>query len=416
MILDAISKDLQELFNNKLVKSNIVFPIKDEKTGARIEWQSSKPEILSASGEFKRDYIAHEIILTANLYHNGSNKTVEFKVISEGYKSLTKSIASSYIYTNYEIADQEYFETMEIIFAAFALADKKGNLLQHPSTINCLENISKYLKAGASKHGCWLILSIGGGGQSDEFVDIAATQESRVLFSKNVVELLNQYQLDGIDIDWETPTLEQAPTFTLLMEELYKQIKANNPHHLLTTPITGGRWQPPCYDLFNAIKYIDYVNMMTYGMTNNQRQYHNALYPSTKNRTLETCSIDESVKIFNDLGVPNHKLIAGLAYYGMSQLKDENEKWVGDKSFSYTQIKENLDQGTFIEYYDVECEQPYALDSNNQIFVSYDSPRSIIAKCQYVERKGLAGVMYWQHGQDKTGELTRAIRKSFKFK
>ena len=414
MILDDIINDLQGLFSDNPINSNISLPT--EIKNIEIKWHSSNPQVLSETGQFKRDYLSQEIILTANVFIDNINKMFEFKVITEGYKSLKKSIASSYIYTNYEITDREYFETMEIIFAAFALADKKGNLIKHPSTINCLENIEKHLKSGARQHGCWILLSIGGGGQSDEFVDIAATEESRILFSRNVVEILNKYQLDGIDIDWETPTLAQASTFTLLMKELHKQIKANNPHHLLTTPITGGRWQPPCYDLYNSINYLDYVNMMTYGMTNNNKHYHNPLFPSTKDRTLETCSIDESVKIFNELGVPTNKLIAGLAYYGMSQTKDESGKWISSKSFGYTQIKEKLEEGSFVEYYDVECEQPYALDSNEQIFVSYDNQRSIIAKCQYAERKGLAGVMYWQHGQDKTGDLTRAIKKSFKYK
>ena len=89
--------------------------------------------------------------------------------------------------------------------------------------------------------------------------------------------MINLYGFDGVDIDWETPLSEEATSFTNMMRVIYEKVKANNPNHLVTAAIAGGMWQPPRYDLVNSHQYLDYINMMTYGMVSNNGYYQNAL-------------------------------------------------------------------------------------------------------------------------------------------
>ena len=108
--------------------------------------------------------------------------------------------------------------------------------------------------------------------------------------------------IHGIDIDWETPASNEATNFTLLMKAIYEKVKAYNKNYLVTAAIGGGKWQPPKYDLPNSKDYLDYVNLMTYSMATGNGYYQNALFKSTKGATLTSCTIEESIKIFNDYG------------------------------------------------------------------------------------------------------------------
>jgi len=38
-------------------------------------------------------------------------------------------------------------------------------------------------------------------------------------------------------------------------------------------------------------------------------------------------------------------------------------------------------------------------------FISYDDPQSLRAKCAYIKKENLLGIMYWEHGCDPTREL-----------
>ena len=46
--------------------------------------------------------------------------------------------------------------------------------------------------------------------------------------------------------------------------------------------------------------------------------------------------------------------------------------------------------------------------------VSFDNPNSIKAKCNYVWAKDLAGLMYWENGEDTTDVLLQAIQSGMK--
>ena len=52
---------------------------------------------------------------------------------------------------------------------------------------------------------------------------------------------------------------------------------------------------------------------------------------------------------------------------------------------------------------------PYLYNPKTQVFVSYEDPESIEAKCKYVLTHQLGGVMFWDYSGDPSGALLRAI-------
>lgn len=402
-------KDIEEINNDIELPTNY--------GGVDISWVSSDENSITNLGKYHKDYEDKNVILTATL--SDGEKTVEknYFVKAKGYKSLKAPIASTYLYRSYDKLSDEFFETMDIVYCAFVSVDESGNYKVN----NALRNIERYVTPRCQKEGIYVIPSIGGGGSEAAkiFSKIASDATLRKNFASSMVKLINTYNLDGVDIDWEAPTSSEKENFTLLMKELFEAVKANNPHHLVTAAIGGGKWYPPRYDLTNSIKYMDYVNMMLYSMCSSSGQYQNALYKSqSKNDavngcgyTLTSCSFEESLKIYNDAGVPNSKLILGLAFYAQKQTKTDGQ-YKGSGTVFYTNLKANYINNPDYKYvFDEKAGVPYLISNDGNIFISYDDPRSIKGKAAYVIETGCAGLMTWEWGCDLTGELGHAMKE-----
>ena len=152
---------------------------------------------------------------------------------------------------------------------------------------------------------------------------------------------------------------------------------------------------------------------MTYSMASGSGYYQNSLYKSTKSRTLVSCSIEESIEIYNNLGVENKQILVGIPFYVTVQTDCEGpgSKTGNGKSIWYNQMFTTYKlSDTMKEYFDYECGVPYRYDEVNKIFISFDNEESIKIKCDYINTLGLAGIMYWQYGQDVDDMLSNAIR------
>ena len=70
-----------------------------------------------------------------------------------------------------------------------------------------------------------------------------------------------------------------------------------------------------------------------------------------------------------------------------------------------------MNSSNYEVFYDTNCQAAYILSKDRLTFISYDSIESMKAKCEYVKKIGAAGIMYWQNGQDTTGDLVKAIKE-----
>lgn len=399
-----------------VIESDIYLPTNYE--GLSISWSSDNPSIINNEGIYYRPYIATTVTLTATITSHEDSITQNFEVNAKGYKVLSTGIASSYIYREYSSVTQTFFDTLDIINCAFIVADANGNL----SGTTFLNNVRYYIMDRAHAQGDWVIVSIA---PSSSWKSIALNPTTVNTFANNIVNLINNYGFDGVDIDWEYPdSTEETLAFTQMMSVIYQKVKANNPHHLVTAAIGAGMWQPPRYDLSNSKQYLDYINMMAYDMSSNTGYYQNALYGSTSfhnpanlvGKTLTSCSIDESVAFYvNNYAIPLSKIIVGIPFYGVRQVrKYENGSWTSWTKSStpyYHNIKTNyLNNPNYTEYYDNVAKVPYLLKNDGTEFISYDNPTSVTEKCNYVLNNNLGGIMFWEYGCDITGELLNAMK------
>lgn len=271
----------------------------------------------------------------------------------------------------------------------------------------------------AHAKGTWVVLSIAGMNEHDTSMETICSNDTLLnTFVNNIVDLINTYGFDGVDIDWEVPS--DGSLFTKLMKKLYAAVKANNSYHLVTAAIGGGTTQPNQYDLSNSVQYLDYINMMTYNMTTSNGYHHTPLYASSNwdnvrnsvGKTLADCSVAESVEYYAYKGVPSSKIIIGSGFYGIVQKRTSvASAWASSSNPSYTDIKNNyLADANYTQYYDETCEAAYLISSDRLTFVSYENVRSAKAKCQFAIDLGLAGVFAWQYGLDN-GDLLNAFKE-----
>lgn len=374
-----------------------------------VNWKTSNRDVISSNGDYKKPSSTRNVTLSAYI----EDKMVyEFNVVVRGESEKSNALATGYFYTNFSQITDYTFANLDIMYCSFAYVDANAEFTNLADGSTFITNIKNYVLPRAKKYGTKVLFSVNQSNKS--FGTIAMNSQLTEKLAKNIVEVINKYDLDGIDIDWEVPTAEETPYFTTMMKAIYEAVKANNPDHLVTAAIGGGKWQPPRYDLTNSVKYLDYVNLMTYSMTSGNGQFQNALYRSSKGYTLTSCSIDESIAIYDTYQVPRNKILIGLAFYGIRQYGSNG---LGTPSTSSASISFKAIYNTYLtkDYpdivvgYDEESESPYIYDARNQILISYESERSIARKCEYANTLGLAGVMYWQDGHDCDDILLSAV-------
>ena len=52
---------------------------------------------------------------------------------------------------------------------------------------------------------------------------------------------------------------------------------------------------------------------------------------------------------------------------------------------------------------------PYLYNAQTKVFVTYEDPQSLAAKCTYVTDHKLSGIMFWEYFNDSTGILLDAV-------
>jgi len=143
-----------------------------------------------------------------------------------------------------------------------------------------------------------VLISIGGWGTDKEFETLAASPETRQRLIDAVIKFVQQYHLDGADIDWEYPVANSpsADHFTALMTELRGQLP---PDKLLTAAVALGENADGVQD--KVFEAVDFLNVMAYdGPGKNHSSYEYA---------------EEALNYWIKRGLPQGKLVLGVPFY-----------------------------------------------------------------------------------------------------
>ena len=308
---------------------------------------------------------------------------------------------------------------------AFAVPDSNGEFA--PITPKDSTNLAALTSLRKVNSELKILISVGGWGGCKYFSDAALTNASRQKFAASAVEFLKKHKLDGVDIDWEYPAQvgagnifrpEDKENFTLFLkairDQLDKQGKLDNrtgANHYLLTAATGGDTAFVSHtNLGDAQRYLDYVNIMTYDLYHGNDKvtgHHSPLDQSKKgdqSRNSSMSAVDGHIKA----GVPANKIVLGIPFYGRGwadvQPVDNGlyQPAAGKHSFiSHDELVDKyINKNGFVRYWDADAKAPYLWNSTTHTFISYADAESFAPKLEYVKKKGLAGIMFWEYSYD----------------
>jgi chitinase len=164
----------------------------------------------------------------------------------------------------------------------------------------------------------------------------------------------------------------------------------------------------------------------TWEMTTN---FNSPLAPSPSDPAYaHKLTTQESIAAYIAGGVPREKIVVGVPFYGKG--------WKGVPSTNnglyqpatgaapgtweagtddYKALKEKLASGSYTRYFDETARNAWLYDATNQIFWSFDDPKSLHEKAKFINKEELGGVMFWElSGDTADGELISTLGKFLK--
>ena len=277
-----------------------------------------------------------------------------------------------------------------------------------------------------------------GGWSADGFSDAALTESSRQVFADSVVEVLRQYDLDGVDVDWEYPGQgkdagikyreEDKGNFTLLLKSLRGALDAAGPaakhtgaDHYLLTIAAADREYFDHVEMSRLQVYVDWINEMAYDFFNSLTPttgHHAGLYRSKFGAATDRTA-DAAVKQYLAAGVPSDKIVLGVPFYGRAfagvtaknhGIDQPYERFLDFYPYNVLVEKFVGKQG-YVRYWDATADVPYLWNAKLRNFISYEDPQSLALKVCYAREKHLGGMMFWELSLDRNGGLLDVIAR-----
>lgn len=275
-------------------------------------------------------------------------------------------------------------------------------------------------------------LAFGGWGGCKPCSDLFAVPANRTAFAQSVLAILQQYRLDGIDIDWEYPAIDEGPAghpyntadkqhFTELMKALRKVLGKK-----YELSFAAGVFPEFLYNSIEWKKVMslaDRVHLMSYDMVNRKSPFtghHAALY-STPSQTI---SIDNTIRFLDSLRINRNKVVIGAAFYSRTYTVNttrNNGLYQPAKFKSFAVYKTYRQRFTkengFTFYWDDVAKAPWCFSATQKLFATFDDERSVALKTNYAINKGLNGLLIWELRQDDSRQrllkaIARAVRNS----
>lgn len=314
------------------------------------------------------------------------------------------------------------------IIIAFASVDKNRIYFIDDDTI-----IDSVVKLKRKNPKLKLLMSVVSFNSQDVGFPVMVTNETnRKEFIDSAIQLMTEYSLDGIDLDWEFPAwpvsknITQKDQFTQLLQEMRMYFKTK---YLISVAVAAPfPIVVRAYDVPAIAKYADFVNIMCY-------DYHSfvwylpltgpnaPLYAGPTDSGYEqTLNTNYTIHFWLQSGMPKNKIMLGMPIYGHSwTLSDPSDHDfgavavgfgnIGEKGFvSYRDVCKFLESKKTKSVFNGDMRVPYAYKEKE--WISYDNQQSLSYKAEYVTEMGLGGAMIFSLNHDDfDGTICQFYRK-----
>jgi chitinase len=329
----------------------------------------------------------------------------------------TYKVIAYYMGDGSDLARYNINQLTHIIYSFLHL---KGNQLSFDSAVD--QQALERLVALKQQHPqLKVMLSLGGWGGCETCSDIFNSAENRAAFAQSTLAIIEQYHADGIDLDWEYPTIAGYPghkyaaydraNFTALVRELRNAF--GNRYELSFAAGGFDSYLENSVDWKAIMPLFDNVNLMSYDIVNGgtpHTGHHTSLYSTPQQKD----STDNAVQFLLRAGVAPEKIVIGTAFYARMWAEvnnDNNGLYQAGKhieGIDYKHYAERFTEANGYQYFwDDLAKAPTYYNAQQKIFATFDNPQSLAAKAAYVRERQLGGMMFWQlpHDKDDMGLL-----------
>ena len=255
-----------------------------------------------------------------------------------------------------------------------------------------LEKLSSHLRQNYPS--VKFMLSIGGG-EGGGFCEATNTYERREAFIKELDVLCNEYDFDGIDVDWEYPGFKYLPNnrycstcksdHASLMEQMREYFKDAK---ILSIAMSGSITLMNDLKNLRLRKVLDFVNVMTYDLS-----------PRNHSTYSDTASAMYNAYL---AGYDKRQLNLGLPFYARYSKEPEYD------FMEFDTIQDLIAQGKakFVQ----KSNFSYAIYDGRRL--SIDTELQIEKKVKLAVDRGYGGVFCWNIGCDFNGTLMDIVWKN----
>jgi chitinase len=298
---------------------------------------------------------------------------------------------------NMQVTDLDPCLCTHVIYAFVALSNNQISLNSDDTSLLPLlpawKNTNPNIK---------ILLSVGGGNAGTGlFTTMSSSAANINSFCQSAISYIRQYNLDGLDIDWEFPEASQQAQYSSLLQGCFNAFVAESktsgkPRLLISaatapdTPRLGG------YKMSDLNLYLDMVNPMVYdmhGSWDGDVAHQSPLYGP------EGAAVSLAKYVAG--GVSPSKLNMPLAAYGRSTLGAAT--YTQEASLlAYFEVCIQLTNG-WTSKMDLTVGAPKASSSDGTNWVYYDNPQSFALKSQYAVNASYGGGFTWDVSMDDFG-------------
>ncbi|THH32949.1 hypothetical protein EUX98_g1250 [Antrodiella citrinella] len=219
------------------------------------------------------------------------------------------------------------FNRLDWIDYAFAVPDASYNV-QWDGADDGGQFLTRLVNA-AHAAGKKVKVSIGGWTGSRYFSPATSSDTTRKQLATNILNLYRQYNLDGVDIDWEYPAQQgdsanavspsDTANYLLFLQLLRKTLppQAKITAAAMTVPWAGPDGQP-LKDMREFAQVLDWVLLMNYDTWGSSLKPgpNSPLNDACHNSTQPSASAVSSIQMWTQAGFPARQIVLGVPSYG----------------------------------------------------------------------------------------------------
>lgn len=263
---------------------------------------------------------------------------------------------------------------------------------------------------------------------AEAMFQITADAEKSTYLIDQILELVNDYQFDGVDIDFEYFAQIGHEGFgenfniflTTLKSRLYKQ----NPELILSVDIYPKAFiENEPYDLERMVEIVDQIIIMAYDYTQSGSNRAGPIAPINTPPDLgirDNYSIIQTLLSFENK-IDGQKIILGIPLYGYQwrtyDLEHRSLTWPGlGDTVQYKDLEEVLQKDQWQENWDSITQTPWAsLEKNGAYWqIHYDNLESYERKFELVQQYKIKGLGFWALGYEgNRREIWDLLDKNF---